>query len=361
MVTGALALHGLLPVALEAASLEPAIEVPAGIRRPWETVYSQQKERNSSVTEELREISSTLRIAGVEGLFLKGSAAVLTVYQDLALRELKDLDLLVRPEDAARATACLQALGYRRRPEWNAAEFEQARLQAGEGSPLERNGRFLIELHVTLEQGVPVPELFGAAQVLESDGVRILCPSVEHFVIHTALHYSKHLDLNFASLKGLVDIALALHKYDRQLDWSEFWSTTRAWGVEEQVAVVLATIRHHWELDISGLPEGVEPLSSEILLYGRDDVVERQRAYLPRVYRERLQRLRTLPGAGARCRYLFRLLFPEPENMRHRYGVPEGRPLLGAYLRHPFTLAGRLAAGLGALAWRRARDLGKRR
>ena len=39
-------------------------------------------------------------------------------------------------------------------------------------------------------------------------------------------------------------------------------------------------------------------------------------------------------------------MLPPPEKLRYWYEVPEGKPLAGYYLRHPFSLARRLAQGL---------------
>lgn len=351
---GAVARHGLQG-ALGGRLPDLGITPPEAILSAWRRDYEGQCRWNARFQDQLAEVGAALQVAGVRCIGLKGATALLTIYQDPGLRELKDLDLLV-PNQVQHAAQCLVQLGYQRRAVWNTSEFDPLRGEAGEESSFFRSGSRLVELHsapptpaVTFDElwsrSVPVAEAGGS--------LRILCPT--HFLIHTALHYLKHFDLNFAPLKGLVDLMLAMRKYGEELDWDDFWETAERWQVRERVAVVMATLNHHWSMDIPGVPDGAEPLSAEAMVYGRPDITQRRAAHLPGVYLGRMQRLRQIPGARARGHYLFRLLVPEPDNMRLRYGVPEGRSLLIPYLRHPLVLTGRLLSGLAALASRRPR------
>lgn len=61
---------------------------------------------------EAERLVAALRAEGIDVLVLKGAGLMMQVYGDLAVRQSRDLDLLVSPRDAVRAGAICEAAGY---------------------------------------------------------------------------------------------------------------------------------------------------------------------------------------------------------------------------------------------------------
>jgi hypothetical protein len=352
--------HGVTPrpparEARAAPSLPP--EVAAG----WRRRYRIQFARGARALQQLEEIAAAFHERGVRVLALKGAAALLWVYGPECGRELADLDLLIEEESIAAAHDVLEGLGYSWLPQCHAPEFEPLRLRSGEESAFTRPGRFGVEAHLNFLQGKGDPrralaDVWGEAISTRSGTVCVGCLSAPHFLLHAAAHYAKHFEANFAPLKGLVDMALAVRKEGARIDWHRFWHTAERWGITREASMALATLQSTWGLAVPGLPAGAAPLPASVLVHGAPGAADEQAGRLPSIYMDRLKRARQLPDRAARARYLFRLVFPTPENLRHRYAIAPGHPVAPYYARHPLVLAGRLARGLGAAARNRARS-----
>jgi len=74
--------------------------------------YYETLARNTVLLQELERILAAFEKAGIAVIVLKGAALAQTVYEDIGLRPMSDIDLLVRPEDVWRATHLLQRLEY---------------------------------------------------------------------------------------------------------------------------------------------------------------------------------------------------------------------------------------------------------
>jgi hypothetical protein len=74
--------------------------------------YYQTLAQNTLVYQELERILEALDEAGIPVIVLKGAALATTVYEDIGLRPMGDLDLLVRPEHLKAATSVITSFGY---------------------------------------------------------------------------------------------------------------------------------------------------------------------------------------------------------------------------------------------------------
>jgi hypothetical protein len=95
--------------------LEPALG-PAGLKLPCalaparETRRAWQMRALALQAEALR-VHTLLHAAGIAHVFLKGIVLAALAYPDPSMRQMRDLDVLVRPEDLARARALLAEAG----------------------------------------------------------------------------------------------------------------------------------------------------------------------------------------------------------------------------------------------------------
>ncbi len=108
--------------------------------------YYETLARNTLLLRELARILEAFDAAGIETIVLKGAALAQTVYEDIGLRPMNDIDLLVRPEDVEKAVAIMRRLDYQlnappehRRGMWKTIHYDY---------PLKhRDDGLLVELH----------------------------------------------------------------------------------------------------------------------------------------------------------------------------------------------------------------------
>jgi hypothetical protein len=86
--------------------------VPDTIALRLQSIHYQSLARNMLLQDELGRILSAFNKEGIPVVILKGSALLDTVYPDISLRPMSDLDILVHPEDLRRAEALVLGLEY---------------------------------------------------------------------------------------------------------------------------------------------------------------------------------------------------------------------------------------------------------
>ncbi|MBN2004558.1 MAG: nucleotidyltransferase family protein [Anaerolineae bacterium] len=103
--------QGMAPLlcrALKAAGFEP----PRDVWRLLQALALRHRLASRARTQVLREVAAAFATAGIPARFVKGAALAYLVYPGPELRPMRDVDLLVAPDDALRAQSLLGELGF---------------------------------------------------------------------------------------------------------------------------------------------------------------------------------------------------------------------------------------------------------
>lgn len=103
--------HGLAPY-LHMRIRQAGAEIPAESRKTLAALAFRHTDASRIRTRALLEICQQLGGQGIDVLVLKGAALAHLIYGRPGLRPMSDIDLLVRPEQAGRASAIVAELGY---------------------------------------------------------------------------------------------------------------------------------------------------------------------------------------------------------------------------------------------------------
>ena len=260
-------------------------------------------------------------------ILLKGAALAETIYGNIAVRPMGDLDLLVHREDVAAALAALRAAG------WEAVDAEARdglTLAYEVEIALQKPGPIpvLLEIHWGLldsphyQHTLPLTWFWDTAVAVEADGVNALALGPEtlvlHLCAHLALHHGGH------GLLWLHDVAEVLHAYGDRLDWDEVLARGQAWDLVLPLQHILARVARDWEApipaEVMARLAALRPSPDEARVYAWLTAPERPVAQ--RFYAD----LASMPGWRDRLRYGWGSLFPARAYMIQRYGIPH--PLL---------------------------------
>ena len=177
-----------------------------------------------------------LKSAGIDVLVLKGLALSLLHYEDLGLRLMNDIDLLVRREEATRAMA---AIGRILHPK-QAAFASEDRVLVEHGTAWVDGTGNEVDLHwYSLWLSSPDAEFWRGAVPVEVDGVssRSLCPT-DH-LLHVCAHgASWHPQV---ALRWVTDAATVIRS--SSIDWDRLVSQARSREVTITLADALAYLR----------------------------------------------------------------------------------------------------------------------
>jgi hypothetical protein len=188
--------------ALRRLALEPSL--PDELVDYFDGMETLNRERNRALRAEALSVARLLAGIGVEPVFLKGTADLLSGGRDPAERFQIDLDLLVPPDQLAASAARLRDAGYQ-------AQLHTASPLAHHAAPLWRpGGPCWIELHHTPlaypgTKLLPGERVAARARQLAVEGVAVRVPAPEDRILHAVAH------------AGITDFGLALGRAELRL------------------------------------------------------------------------------------------------------------------------------------------------
>jgi hypothetical protein len=195
---------------------------------------------NLRLYEELAAIATAFRGRDVGLIVLKGPHVASAVYGDPALRQMGDLDLLVRVSDLDRAAEIVSARGYAAQTPYRTAAVLKT---AHHLPPFIRPQVAKIELHWNISPpgltcAVDPDELWERAKPADIPGVNVLGLGIEDLLLHLCLHTSYQHLFGFG-LQPSCDIAQTIQRYRDTLDWPRLTHTARRWKSERGVYLAL--------------------------------------------------------------------------------------------------------------------------
>lgn len=233
--------------------------VPTEVREQLKAVYLSNGARNFQNQSELVRVLDALRENDIPVVLLKGAALSEEVYQDLCLRPMADLDLLVPEHKAQVAQGIVQSLGYC--PVGTAEEQEDTARHHRHLPGLARNGKpVLVEIHrhvVRQDSGLHfnIDDFWERARPTKVSGAPALVLTPQDQVIHLCLNF--FVDRGFRSqgaLRQLCDVAESIKCYDSLLFWEQLMGRVKEYNLAGPVSCVLFAAQSLLEAPV---PNGV--------------------------------------------------------------------------------------------------------
>lgn len=211
--------HALTPLVythLKAAN----VQLPAMLANQLKLIYLQQRRIYQTRSTVLKEVLSAFQQANIGVLVLKGGALAQLLYADPVLRPMRDLDLLVAPDQALQAQALLKNLGFTA-PIPKARELKLSH-QLPEAFKHRDGIQVTIEIHVeVLSKDRPIRldwhNLKQPLMDFSVQDVNAKTLSLEEMLFHLC----HHLVTMGQSIRliGIADIRGFIEHYHQLLDW----------------------------------------------------------------------------------------------------------------------------------------------
>ncbi|OIP82493.1 MAG: hypothetical protein AUK44_07540 [Porphyromonadaceae bacterium CG2_30_38_12] len=211
--------------------------IPASAKELLEQTYFFILNRNIIFQSHFQQVAQALQLAGIEVTALKGILFCETLYHDLGLRQMSDIDLLIRAEQADQAVEILSNMGYDYETKNAISDFVSRKSDFVHRAPMFKQG-VSIELHVKLHKSsekfqLNLSDVFSQQQAVRLHGVEVFSMDISHNLIHVALHAHKHFvegNVQFNSFADLVNLILTL---PADFDWLTFENICKKYKVEK--------------------------------------------------------------------------------------------------------------------------------
>lgn len=210
--------HRLRPL-LYCRALAGGWDVPSVCMQRWQTSYRRSARRALDQKVALTRIARCFGKGGVTAAVLKGGAFLWSGAIDPAVRPMRDLDLLVRPDDAERASALLAEIGFVGDPR---------SLPSDKHLPALTDGKVVVELHLHLfdrqddagaaREAAFIRRAWERKVAAAVPGMHALCPTdtLLHLILHAVLdHQFNNGPLLFVDMPALVQSGA--------IDWALLW------------------------------------------------------------------------------------------------------------------------------------------
>lgn len=202
--------------------------------------YRHTAVRTLHIRSEFVKAVRALQAENIEVMALKGVALIDSVYRDPGVREMSDVDLLVKAEFADRAQEIARSLGYEAGGSVSPEHKHLPRLHNHD-----RELSFEIHTHIVGSDSplhFDIDTFWQHARPVTLHGMDVFVPSPEHMLLHVSLHFFQ--DRRFtsgSSLKQLNDVIGLIGVDDKNIDWEFFLSEVKQYRLDGPIFSILST------------------------------------------------------------------------------------------------------------------------
>jgi hypothetical protein len=198
--------------------------VPEEMRSQLSLAFQANLNHNFLVTSTLIKVYQYLRENGINTIPFKGSLLATKIYGNIALRRIRDVDLLVRKEDFLQVKQLLVKQGYYPYDRLNLAQ-EKLRLQTNyEDALVNAETGIKIDIHWGFNPpyfacNIPIDDIFQRGRTIEIGQIKLPDLAPEDLLLVLCLNGAKD---GWFELQRVCDITEFL-KTHPDLDWQELW------------------------------------------------------------------------------------------------------------------------------------------
>jgi hypothetical protein len=283
---------------------------------------------NMRLYAELRRVLEAFQHEGIEAIVLKGAALAETVYGDIGLRSMGDMDILVKKDNLPRAEKIMMNLGYftsplKRSREW----YAENRHHLPPYYQLENGVKVDIHWHI-VKPSKPyhakmIERFWKRARPIKLASTQALVLSPEDLLLHLCVHSLSHGFTPKLLLRQLCDISESIKHYENEYNWTRFQEEVDEYQLARLIYSTFYLIKQVLGNSVTDhvLSQNgrhcvdfrlVELIIRQIFATGGDSSI----------YHTLLIRLFTADGFRDKAKIVGDIIFPSPDRISGWYDVP---------------------------------------
>ena len=185
---------------------------------------------------------------GIPNILVKGSALAVLYYEDVGLRPMKDIDLMVSRDQAKRSIQLLISLGWK--PAYSSPEalipFEQAtEFTDANNQKVDLHWRLLWEGRPSVDDD----DFWQASIAMQLNGIQTKSLSPADQLLHVCVHGAKWNDT--APLRWIPDAMMIIRSAKMKIDWTRLVNQARKRQLTLPMSETLSYLNRLFEAGIS--------------------------------------------------------------------------------------------------------------
>lgn len=314
--------------------------IPAQVIALITSSYHSVLARNIILYTDFQQIATMWHRNGIPVIPLKGIYLAEQVYQDIGLRHLSDIDLLLRPQDMEASLVLASAQGWTVHKEEHQSEHFKEHFGTHHPFKLVK-GATLVELHVHIHRAssayrVRIEDFWQRASTGVLSDCTVQMPDALDTLLHLCLHLHKHLYGSEVKIVSFCDIREFIRAND-PLDWPQLMARAKDYAAEEQVAAIMLVCHRFWGCavpdavtDLLSDKDRVEVVDKFLMFFRNGNLDTGSKQHL--AFKTRITALAHTGGTKNLLRYLRGYFLPGRSYLHHRYG--KHRLVLNLYMIH---------------------------
>jgi len=199
-----------------------------------------------------RRLSELFREEEMEIIFTKGLPYLIDIYEDMGLREMADVDILVKPEDIRKVDMLLEGEGFAPFEEKEGLDDYRAQKLyfRGDGIHLDVHRGFVGRMLHNRVLGIDPEKAWENKRELRRDDVRIDTLDLTHTLVYQCLHLS--MQHSFSGIRWYVDINEFVRKYEKEIDWDRLVDAAGEYRIRKPVYYSLLFTKDMFDAPVPG-------------------------------------------------------------------------------------------------------------
>lgn len=297
-----------------------------------ENAYYYSFQYNTKLYTSLSEVLKSFTNAGINAIILKGAALAETVYMDIGLRLMSDIDILISNSDIDRALNLMDVLSYKKINQIHESGYINEFSEAGHHHlPQLVKNNVCVELHTHIVRqngnySINIVDFWQTAKTVMLAGEKVLVFSPEYQLLHLCLHLSNHFKYGTIRLIWFYDIARLVSLHSEQINWEYFNKICKRYAVTGIVFHVLQLTDKYIGIDVPvnireliySESHGIQDEFLFQLMKKPEDELSNESLYFLKNIRRGLT---VRNSVFNKIKYIASYFFPSGEYMIQRYSV----------------------------------------
>ena len=320
--------NGVAPLLYK--NLKPLEIIPEEVLSKLRNIYLSSIAENLKKTTEILKILQALKDKGIDAIPLKGALASEIIFENPGLYYGTDIDILVRPSDLHQVKQILIDSGY-----FYDEKVEKAML-ASHYHLVFYNHRHTVEVHWNLVKryfDIPPEFWWEDTQKGKYEDFDILFLSPEKYLMYTVFRLFSHM---FYPLKFFVLVSEISNKYYESIDWDQFASSIKKYNM---IRVTTFTMKFLYEFLGTKIHDSFNNKKIIGYDYYQRTIMNKLFNDVKRPYLNKILYVFLLDSPYYIFNSFIRRMWPEENELRLRYNIPEGsKSIYFYYILNPLLL-----------------------